>query len=245
MAKANYLSQIRKRMDDLQKEFSALSEAHRLLAAATGTRGRKANLPTLGEMVTSIQPKAKKKGSTGKPGRPSKPGKPGKPGRPPGSRSKAGSKKPGPKPKAAKAKASAKPTTSKPATSNVEAKVAAVVSKPRRKKSKASKKPVNVKSAAGGKRKRIGNVSGKITDIVAKANRFTTNSFITDKLVSLYPDKSRTDLGKYISVILANMKSRKELLVLTTDAKGNKMRSGLWGLPSWFDGAKPKTEFLK
>jgi hypothetical protein len=52
-------------------------------------------------------------------------------------------------------------------------------------------------------------------------------------------------LGKYISVILANMKSRKELAVVTQDAKGNKMRSGLWGLPTWFEGAKPKVEFLK
>lgn len=228
MAKANYLSQIRKRMDDLQKEFNALSEAHQLLSAATGTRGRKANLPTLGELVNSIQPKAKKKSSTGRPGRP------------PGSRSKPGSKKPGPKSKVSKVK-----TSSKVAVSKAETKVAAVVAKSGRKKSKASKKQAKAKSAGGGKRKRIANVSGKITDIVAKANRFTTNSYITDKLVSLYPEKSRADLGKYISVILANMKSRKELLVLITDSNGNKMRSGLWGLPSWFDGNKPKTEFLK
>ncbi|MFN5295046.1 MAG: hypothetical protein ACK5BL_05905, partial [Flavobacteriales bacterium] len=70
-------------------------------------------------------------------------------------------------------------------------------------------------------------------------------SVITDKLAGLYPGKSRSDLGKYISVILANMKSRKELAVVTQDAKGNKMRSGLWGLPNWFEGSKPKTEFLK
>jgi hypothetical protein len=68
---------------------------------------------------------------------------------------------------------------------------------------------------------------------------------ITDKLTGLYPGKSRSDLGKYISVILANMKARKELSVLTQDAKGNKMRSGLWGLPTWFEGTKPKAEYLK
>jgi hypothetical protein len=41
------------------------------------------------------------------------------------------------------------------------------------------------------------------------------------------------------------MKARKELAVVTQDSKGNKMRSGLWGLPTWFDGTKPKAEFLK
>ncbi len=227
MAKANYLSQIRKRMDDLQKEFSALSEAHELLSAATGTRGRKAKLPTLGELVNSVRPKAKKKSRSGRPGRP------------PGSKSKPGSKKPGPKPNSSKA--AAKSPVVKAESKTLKAPKAAGKKRGR----KPSSKAVKAKPAVSGKRKRIANVSGKITDIVAKANRFTTNSFITDKLVSLYPDKSRVDLGKYISVILANMKSRKELLVLTTDSKGNKMRSGLWGLPSWFDGSKPKSEFLK
>ena len=84
-----------------------------------------------------------------------------------------------------------------------------------------------------------------VVAFVSKNSRFTTNSVITDKLSTLYPGKSRADLGKYISVILSNMKARKELAVVTQDAKGNKMRSGLWGLPTWFDGSKPKVEFLK
>ena len=81
--------------------------------------------------------------------------------------------------------------------------------------------------------------------MVGKSGRFMTNSQITDRLAALYPNKSRSDLGKYISVILANMKARKELSVVTVDEKGNKMRSGLWGLTTWFDGSKPKNEFLK
>jgi hypothetical protein len=104
-----------------------------------------------------------------------------------------------------------------------------------------------VKSAGknSGKRNRIPNLAEKIQEIVGKNARFTTNSVITDKLAGLYPGKSRSDLGKYISVILANMKSRKELAVVTQDSNGNKMRSGLWGLPTWFEGTKPKVEFLK
>jgi len=205
MAKANYLNQIRKRMDDIQQEYTALSEAYQLLSSASGTRGKKATLPGLGEAIVSTVSKSKRK--------------PGRPGRPAGAKSKAGSKKPGPKPSAAAPKKAGRPA-GRPAKSG------------------------NAKSAkSGGRRNK--NISGKIVEIVSKANRFTTNSNITDKIVSLYPGKDRAELGKYISVILANMKARKELSVITVDAKGKKMRSGLWGLPSWFDGNKPKADYLK
>ncbi|MBX7050853.1 MAG: hypothetical protein K1X54_02345 [Flavobacteriales bacterium] len=185
MAKANYLGQIRKRMDSLRKEYSALTEAYTLLSSASGTRGRKAAIPSLEALVsvasvTNGRKAGKKTKGTGKRGRPAL------------------------KPKAAKS-----------------------VGRP------------------SGKRRRNGNISTKIVDIVTKNNRFTTNSVITDKLVSLYPGKDRAELGKYISVILANMKARKELVVLTTDAQGKKMRSGLWGLPSWVEGNKPKATYLK
>lgn len=185
MAKANYLGQIRQRMESLRKEYGALSEAYSLLSSATGTRGRKAAIPSLDALVAATsEPVSRKAGKkvkgTGKRGRPA-----------------------------------------------LKSKAVKSVGRP------------------SGKRRRNGNVSSKIVDIVAKNNRFTTNSVITDKLVPLYPGKDRADLGKYISVILANMKSRKELVVLTTDAQGKKMRSGLWGLPSWMDGNKPKGSFLK
>ncbi len=185
MAKANYLGQIRKRMDSLRKEYGALTEAYSLLSSASGTRGRKAAIPSLDELVSATS------GTVGR--------------------------------KAAK-KSKVKGKRGRPAL-----------------KPKASKGP----GRPSGKRRRNGNVSSKIVDIVAKNNRFTTNSVITDKLVPLYPGKDRAELGKYISVILANMKARKELVVLTTDSQGKKMRSGLWGLPSWVEGTKPKAAYLK
>jgi hypothetical protein len=252
MAKAIYLLQIRKRMESIQKEYNALSEAYQILSSAGSTRGRKAKIPTLQEMLGS-EVKVKT----------------GRRGRPPGAKNKPGAKKPGPKPSAAKsvavkpaaavaekavkpelkvpaAKAPSKPAkpskSAKPAKSAKSVKPAIVKAS-----AKPAAKPVAKKPAKGpkGKRTRIPNLAEKIQDLVSKSGRFTTNSVITDKLASLYPGKSRSDLGKYISVILANMKARKELAVVTEDAKGNKMRSGLWGLPTWFEGAKPKVEFLK
>ncbi|MFM9004945.1 MAG: hypothetical protein ACKOSR_05510 [Flavobacteriales bacterium] len=244
MAKAIYLAQIRKRMESMQKEYNALSEAYQILQAAGSTRGRKAKIPTLHEML-GADVKVKKTG---------------KRGRPPGAKNNPGAKKPGPKPKNKKAsavKAAAIVTEIKQAVSKsvapsksaisvkpsvAKAKKAKVVAK---KAAKPSAKVAKKNTKKSSKRNRIPNLAGKIQDIVSKNARFTTNSVITDKLASLYPGKSRSDLGKYISVILANMKSRKELSVVTQDAKGNKMRSGLWGLPTWFDGTKPKAEFLK
>lgn len=243
MAKAIYLAQIRKRMESMQKEYNALSEAYQILQAVGSTRGRKAKIPNLQEMLGS-EVKVKT----------------GRRGRPPGAKNKPGAKKPGPKPKNSKLSSSKVVTNApEPKQAAVKAIISAkdsVSSKSavsKQKKSKAAKKSVkpSVKlskkpaSKKSGKRNRIPNLAEKIQDIVSKNARFTTNSVITDKLASLYPGKSRSDLGKYISVILANMKSRKELSVVTQDAKGNKMRSGLWGLPSWFEGTKPKSEFLK
>lgn len=250
--------QIRKRMDALHKEYNALSDAYRILVSAGSVRGRKAKIPTLQEMIVAdVKVKT------------------GKRGRPPGAKNKPGAKKPGPKPSAQKVSAAtkveskvqvSKPAVVKPAAKAAAAKVAtklagasdsstsvkpaAAVKKVKPKASIISSKPkkVSVKpSKSGGteKRSRIPDLAEKIQDMVAKTGRFTTNSVITDKLSSLYPGKSRSDLGKYISVILANMKARKELSVVTHDAKGNKMRSGLWGLPTWFEGVKPKAEFLK
>lgn len=239
-------------MESIQKEYNALSEAYQILSSAGSTRGRKAKIPTLQEMLGS-EVKVKT----------------GRRGRPPGAKNKPGAKKPGPKPSAAKSVA-VKPAAAvaekavKPEVKVSAAKAASMPAKPSKsaKSAKPAKsvkpaivkasakhaaKPVAKKPAKGpkGKRTRIPNLAEKIQDLVSKSGRFTTNSVITDKLASLYPGKSRSDLGKYISVILANMKARKELAVVTEDAKGNKMRSGLWGLPTWFEGAKPKVEFLK
>lgn len=153
---------------------------------------------------------------------------PRKPGRP----AKAKAKSAGPKRSPGRPKKAASAAPVQPKTKKAE--------KPAK-----SKKLVAPKLKPGKKRTRIPNLAEHIQELVAKHGRFTTNAQITDKLAVMYPGKSRSDLGKYISVILANMKTRKELAVVTVDAKGNKMRSGLWGLTSWFDGNKPKAEFLK
>jgi Holliday junction resolvase RusA-like endonuclease len=110
---------------------------------------------------------------------------------------------------------------------------------------KAPKKAVKKSAAKGEKRGRVGNLSSLIQDTISKAGRYMTNAQITDKIVSKYPGKDRSDLGKYISVILAIMKGKKLLACVTVDSQGNRMRSGLWGLPGWFDGAKPKSEYMK
>lgn len=88
-------------------------------------------------------------------------------------------------------------------------------------------------------------LSSKILDIIQKNNRFTTSAIITRKVAHLYPNKDAATLGKYISVVLSQMKARKELRVITKDAKGNRMRAGLWGLPTWFDGKQPKPTYLR
>jgi len=247
MAKAIYLAQIRNRMESIQKEYNALSEAFQILQRVGTSRGRKAKIPTLQEMLgTEVKVKT------------------GKRGRPPGAKNKPGAKRPGPKPNAAKpsealvapeakVQGDSKNRAVKPVIVKVAKQVKTTVVKAKKATKPTEKKIAKVSSKVAlkpavkknGKRNRIPNLAEKIQEIVSKNARFTTNSVITDKLTGLYPGKSRSDLGKYISVILANMKSRKELAVVTQDAKGNKMRSGLWGLPTWFEGTKPKVEFLK
>lgn len=106
----------------------------------------------------------------------------------------------------------------------------------------AGRKPGRPKASDTG---RVGNLSERIVNVVTKANRFMTNSEITNKLVALYPDKDRSYLGKYMSVILSNLKHRKELRGITVDKNGNRMRSALWGLPTWFDGNHGKAEYLR
>lgn len=258
MAQAIYLAKIRTRMESIQKEYNSLLEAYRILQSVGSSRGRKAFIPSLQQMLgTEVKVKT------------------GKRGRPPGAKNKPGAKKTGPKKVSVLPVASSspiepalnenvivdqKPVTRKPMAQKKTAKAVKAskpkatkkgIVKPLVKAKKAVEKPAAkkqikpTKPSKPGKRNRIPDLAEKIQNIVGSSARFTTNSVITDKLASLYPGKSRSDLGKYISVILANMKARKELAVVTQDAKGNKMRSGLWGLPSWFEGTKPKVEFLK
>ncbi|MFM7104328.1 MAG: hypothetical protein ACKOW8_02325, partial [Flavobacteriales bacterium] len=95
------------------------------------------------------------------------------------------------------------------------------------------------------KRARVPNLAGRIKDIIKDHNRFITNADITDKLAATYPLKDKAQLSKYLSVVMSQMKGRKDAAVIVKDHKGRRMRSGLWGLPNWFENGKPKNEYLK
>jgi hypothetical protein len=82
MANANFINQIRQHMDQLQREYAALSEAYRILIASGGGRGRRPSIPSL-NMGDGSFPVVRT----------------GRRGRPPGAKNKPGYKKPGPKPK--------------------------------------------------------------------------------------------------------------------------------------------------
>lgn len=126
-------------------------------------------------------------------------------------------------------------------------KVAAKATKPGKAAKKAAKKATPKKQGGRGKRdgQRVGDLAGRIVEYITKSNRFVTNAQITDRLVALYPNKDRSYLGKYMSVILSIMKGKKQLSSITKDRSGKKLRSSLWGLPQWFDGNSPKQEYLR
>lgn len=266
MAKNNFLVLIRKRIEEIHKEYSALRSAYDTLEKVAGLRGRKVSIPELSELIESEKSsKPVKKGKRGRPRKVSitesiKPTnevkKPkGKRGRKKllksistnetsgiikkekeniKSKNKSAektSKKPVGRPKLNKEnkKSDSEPKTTRNNSSSVSKKAAKI---PRKSKQKAP-------------RTRVPNLAGRITDIIKAANRFVTNSEITDKLASTYPSKDKAQLSKYLSVVMAQMKGRKEASVVVKDHKGKRMRSGLWGLPNWFENGKPKNEYLK
>jgi outer membrane biosynthesis protein TonB len=216
MANHKVLDDIRKEMSKLEKEYKALTEAYNLIASSAGQpHAPRSNLSAALSKVSSA-PKAK-----------------------------AETKAPAPKTKKeAPAKKEAKPKRAAKTAQSVKAK-AAVKATPKVALKKTTNKAAKKSSSKGQKRGRVGNLSSLIQDTISKSGRYMTNSQITDKIVSKYPGKDRSDLGKYISVILAIMKGKKLLACVTVDSQGNRMRSGLWGLPNWFDGAKPRQEYMK
>ncbi len=216
MANPKVLDDIRKEMSKLEKEYKALTEAYNLIASSAGQPpAPQVNLTALLSKAQAM-PKAK-----------------------------AETKVPAPKAKkAAQAKKEVKPKKAAKAVKSVKAK-APVKAAPKAAVKKTAKKVVKKGSSKSQKRGRVGNLSELIQETISKSGRYMTNAQITDKIVSKYPGKDRSDLGKYISVILAIMKGKKLLACVTVDSQGNRMRSGLWGLPNWFDGAKPKSEYMK
>lgn len=265
MAKNNFLVLIRKRMEEIQREFSALKSAYETLDKVSGLRGRKVVIPELTGLIADEKevPKAKK----GKRGRPRKyplnfsgnevteikKGK-GKRGRKKmvkiTSKSEVLSSKPQEKmeksakvvkEEAPKKKSPGRPKLNKSKEKSTKIKTSKVLVKSQR----APKGKKAATSKARKKRTRVPNLAGKIMDIIKGANRFVTNAEITDKLTSTYPSKDKAQLSKYLSVVMSQMKGRKEAAVIVKDHKGKRMRSGLWGLPNWFENGKAKNEFLK
>jgi len=266
MAKNNFLVLIRKRIEEIHKEYSALRTAYDTLEKVAGLRGRKVSIPELSDLLATD--KSEKQPKKGKRGRPRKypiteninsinetkkaKGKRGRKkliktslineGSGLNTTSKETSKG---KEKSASNKASKRPV-GRP-------KLIKVVDKlDKKNKSKSASAPKAKKSAKKSSKRnqksprtRVPNLASRITDIIKVANRFVTNAEITDKLSSTYPSKDKAQLSKYLSVVMAQMKGRKEAGVVVKDNKGKRMRSGLWGLPNWFENGKPKNEYLK
>lgn len=268
MAKNNFLVLIRKRIEEIHREYNALKSAYETLDKVSGLRGRKVVLPELSDMISDGEAGQKEK--KGKRGRPRK--KVDVPSVNENSQSKKGKGKRGRKKGSVnKAKESIAIVLTKPAKiADKPAKGASLTETPKKKspgrpklnkgkskssnsksvnavseKNKPSKSKKTNASAKKNKRSRVPNLAGRISDIIKTSNRFVTNAEITDKLASTYPSKDRNQLSKYLSVVLSQMKGRKEAAVIVKDHKGNRMRSGLWGLPNWFENGRPKNEYLK
>ena len=293
MAKNNFLVLIRKRIDEIHREYSALRSAYETLDKVSGLRGRKVVIPDLTNWVESSEDVVAKvkKGKRGRPrknpfvgantdkndtkikkrGRPRKNPflaantdkndtriKKGKRGRKKSvvavSKELSTAVKPvvksaEPLKNKAKAEAPKKKSPGRPRLNKSVNKSVKPV-KPVKTKSVADTKKVNNskslnKAVKNKKRSRVPNLASRITDIIKEHNRFITNADITDKLADTYPSKDKVELSKYLSVVMSQMKGRKEVAVIVKDHKGKRMRSGLWGLPGWFENGKPKNEYLK
>lgn len=266
MAKNNFLVLIRKRMDEIHREYNALRSAYETLDKVSGLRGRKVVIPDLAKWVgdgENVIPKEKK----GKRGRPrknplitaenvkvetkTKKGKRGRkktvvaPSKELTSTTKTIAKE-DKTPKVALKAELPKKRRGRPKLNKSKEKLAKPVKLKSVKSIPKVRKP-KLRSSVGKKQKRtrVPNLAGRIREIMKEHNRFITNAEITDKLADTYPSKDKVQLSKYLSVVMSQMKGRKEAAVIVKDHKGNRMRSGLWGLPNWFENGKPKNEFLK
>ena len=265
MAKNNFLVLIRKRIEEIHKEYSALRTAYDTLEKVSGLRGRKVSIPELSDLLENNKPEKQPK--KGKRGRPRK--------NPFTEIKNSTNETEKPKGKRGRKKvikstlnkeggliATAKDTSKikEKSLSNKSGKrpigrpklikeVKKIDKKNKSKTASASEAKKSVKGSSKRTQKtprtRVPNLASRITEIIKASNRFVTNAEITDKLASTYPSKDKAQLSKYLSVVMAQMKGRKEAGVIVKDHQGKRMRSGLWGLPNWFENGKPKNEYLK
>lgn len=95
-----------------------------------------------------------------------------------------------------------------------------------------------------GKRRRVTGLTTAIQEALKKHGKLMTNSELTNKLASSYPAKTKPELSRYLSIILSNMKAEGIINSHKFDKQGKPTRHGYWGLANWFDGHKPKSNYM-
>ena len=123
--------------------------------------------------------------------------------------------------------------------------------KPKAKVAKVAKAPKPVgrpgkKGAKPGKRPKRGiKLNSAIRDFIANAGRFVSSPELSNKFAAHYPEKTKADFTKYVSVLLSISKKNKELNSTNFDKSGKEQRAAFWGLPEWFSNGKAKAEYYK
>ncbi|MDZ4751025.1 MAG: hypothetical protein SGI87_05370 [Flavobacteriales bacterium] len=114
--------------------------------------------------------------------------------------------------------------------------------KPKAKKARKGPAPKKGKPLAG---QRVDNVNGKILDGLKAAGKMMNNSEIANGLAHYYPQKEKIQLNKYASILLNQLMHDKKVKRTNVDLQGKKLPSYYWGLPNWFDGEKPKAQYMR
>ncbi len=209
---------ISQEMAKLQKQYNGLAEALRVINEISGIKGRPQTLAGL----TSSASKAPKKQ-----------------GRPKGGKNKTKAAQEKPMVSTKKVKRATKKKSAKKA-------VAPKAATPAAPKAKEVKTKTKRRGAPKGKRVARGiNLNKAIREHIVSANRFVFSTELADKFNSYYPEKSKADFSKYISVLLSIAKKGKKLSATSLDKSGAESRASYWGLPEWFEGDKGKQEFYK
>lgn len=231
------LQEIRKQISAREKELTALVQAANLLSATAAGRGRKVLIKSnLASILADANTEDDAEPGKRKRGRPAGTGKKKAASKGTGKRGRPAKNDKAPVAKKGTGKRGRPPgTKNKPGAKKTGPKSSNATSTP------VKSKPVKKNS----KRNRVPNLSGKIVELIKDSKKFVSNSHITDQLLALYPGKDRGYMGKYISVILSNMRVKKVLGNVTADAKGTRLPSALWGLSEWFDGKAPRAEYMK
>jgi hypothetical protein len=93
--------------------------------------------------------------------------------------------------------------------------------------------------------KRVDNVNGKILDGMKAAGKMMNNAEIASGLAAYYPQKTKIQVNKYASILLNQLMNDKKVKRTHLDLQGKKLSSYYWGLPNWFDGDKPKGQYMR